>query len=1218
MSHLRSRNAPFLLICLALAQSCASARAGEGALVIYPREYWDWAEKDRNPLVLDSKAGEPMAVGRGARLVEIENEEGEEIQVIEYLPSRTAQREADIHLFHTNAKPVKPPLLLKKTYKAFNGAEFVDQVFEESARVDRTIYRAGSYALAGKIGSLYEMALLNARLATLYRFAAGAHALELIGQRDLPPAAWAMRSHDSLQEFIRDLEKREIFYRAALTNLKRVPEHLAAAEKLLPQIKEKRKAQAEAALKLEKLDEQVGGRIHPKGDPLIRERDYLYFDEYEMRADIRFLERQVEEHQGLVKGVLTAVYFDINPPPEDAEEPPDLSNPLGLAAEYEKYVAEQIAKVVEARKKFRTVRQVIAAGLPAIEQLVKSLPDKLPAEEKVPDAQKAELQKRKEQFDQLLASYETAYLENDAQTEIEAALEAQEKAAAKLPTLPAGRYRVTVFMRIEGVPNCLGTPIRVTAAEVERDLFQYQWADTETFHPVSFEMELREGKLFTLDTTLPSPGGLAWGIIFSPDDYNAVRMAGWEVKERDTLGQLADTLFSPPDPKARTPDSPWKRIEQFLHDRDGVNGTFPIGIALTKTRRRGRGMGGPDATIDAVYLDWVKIERVPEPKLVLRQVLAQKVWLRPGESNNFIGWIHNRTKQRQQGRVKLYWTSNISDEKLIGERDVTLEPHSFKTIAMPWQSPKDVPLWGHEVRMELACGDEKSVATDVFSIHTNTFASMSHGGAVTPNVYFGSKNYRNHLDFFGCSQGDSVCLLPEDLRVPYMGGMMRTDNHLMHHRATVQRNRKLGIGCVQYLSPLCTSHMAYKYYLTNPEWFPGRLLWTELMNNNWLEYVGELHKAYRAGERSRWDWESKGLLHLEQPVNFAHDSIFDNLVEDVITYHNIVGFEGIRWDGGPLPVFPKDFLGQVCRHPKTGKPLSDEMDRRQLSADRFAEFKRRVKVTRPNFVYGNNGDAYGYGNAVRNLDPEIPDVKDYPHFREFMKDDASYMDETWMSAYIFTDNRNKADHYIRIMRKQCDVMKKNGGYLQTFSPARQGWSFFNIDLIYYNVLCPLCGSHYPGELSASPWSEDGPIHFVTRFCGYLYDKRLHKLEDAEDKIDVDLPGVWFHEVATQRVLSKDHVQIVVPIINKHPRERLYDNQSRYSELPEVVDEPFEVTVQAPDGFDGAALEAWELACEPRTTATKLQADFDGGEAAFEVNGLKFFKVIVLDFKKAAP
>jgi hypothetical protein len=388
------------------------------------------------------------------------------------------------------------------------------------------------------------------------------------------------------------------------------------------------------------------------------------------------------------------------------------------------------------------------------------------------------------------------------------------------------------------------------------------------------------------------------------------------------------------------------------------------------------------------------------------------------------------------------------------------------------------------------------------------------------------------------------------------------------------------------------------------------------MNNKHLAVEKLFREKFAKGETihiGRLEKEIP-LLHIEQSVNHGQQLLFDNLVEDLITYLHLIDYDGTRWDGGPMTVMSHDFLGRPFMHPETGEHVKTLAQRKALSAARMAELKRRVWEEHPQWVYGNNGDTYGYGGSLLTLERDPPDVAAYPHYREFMKDGGSYMDEGWMNAHYFADNRNKVEDYLRICFKQAHGMKAAGGYLQTFSPERDASPHYTVDCIYFTLLPHLAGATYYGQLSTVPRSEDGPIRFFIRFAEFFLDNQLRPLPDAEDLVEVDLPDVWSWEVASWREVDEDHARVVVPIINKHPRERLYATQNRYSELPQPVDDVFSVVIGAPEGYEDADAEVWELGCVPRTSARRLDADVDAG-VEFEVDGLDIFKVIVVEFRR---
>lgn len=1172
----------YLVLALALAWLCLPV-AAEDTFYIYPREHWRLVNNEK-------------VVGNGGRLTIVEDAEGEELEVVEFLPPRTAQRKGEVPLFTTVPERDREIKYLERKYRVWTLEGPKEETFKEPAERDRGIYRRNSRAYDLRVEALYETALVNAALGKLRVFSSLAQRQKWLDKDDISPLAAAVVEYGKAAEFARGLASRAKFIKLCRYSLEQLPKHQAQIAANAKELAETRTKQAKAAAELAEIEAELDGRTRPKGDPLIRQRDIKLFDEHDLRADIRYLEQENERLGSLIEqlGLGIAGMSRKKGETTDAEKARFSSPTPEAVKELTAMLAKKQTANQAARKKCPDTAGVVRQG---VAELVGQL-EKLWAAKDAP----ADLQK-------LGQRYKTAYAKAGPAAEVDQALKRLAKAAAAIPTVDYGRYRVTLVSRLEGVQNCLGTPIIVNLGGIERTFFTYQWPDSENFHRIEYDVELREPEDHLLEYDRPRSGGSLTGYSRDLDHYNKERLKGWTFHGETSLARVADEVFADKN----------GAVEGFRRRRNRArqnNGRFDASITLGQaSRRQIRGMGGPDASIDAVYLDSIKIVKVEEPKLVLRQVLTQKTWIRPGEDNAFMVWLHNRTSQPQEGKLKLWLTHGLDRKQSLPERQVSVAPQSFKRVVVPWQSEPDAPWWGYEVSAELTGAGEATAATDVFIVHPNTFAVMLHSGSLGYNVYHEFKNYKNHHETFGVSYNDSVSVLPDDRRAPFIRGMpTQSIGHLAQSRAEAQRNNKLGVSSTQYLSPLCTGHTSYRSYLKHPEWFPQRLKWTDLMNDNYLGKTALVKQIWESGESPGGYHDKFPLLHLEQSINHGDAKLFEELVSDMVNYHYIVDWDGTRWDGGPITVFTRDFLGRQAMHPKTGEPIKTQAQRRQLAADLFRELKQRMWEHHPRWVYGNNGDAYGYGHKLVNLDP-VPDAAPYPHYREFMKDNGSYMDEGWMSAYNFADPRNKAEHYLRIAFKQAHVMKANGGYLQLFSPQRDGAGHFNVDHIYYTLLPHLAGATYYGRLSASPWSDDGPIHFITRFCEFFLDEKLRPLPSAADSIDVDAPDLWSHEASTIRQLADNKVRVTIPVINKHPRPRLYDNMSRFSELPRPLEGPFEVNVTPPEGFADAAVQVWELSCEPLTRATKLAATKADGSVRFELDGVKLFKVVVLEFTK---
>lgn len=1170
------------------------APAGEvtgPVITIFPREYGR------------TENGETR-IGEYGKLVMTKTAEGDEIEVVEFAPSRSLQREKNLALFSTYLDPKRKLETLERPLTQWNGAAWLDGTFKQPDEIDRTAYRRDSTAYDAKVASLYETAQLDARLSALA-------ALARTAMRDggLPDSLKATvdrsQSWAAMQAWRVGLADRLTWYEVCQAELDGIPllqASLAANATETAAIEAKLKtldatiADLETQIGVDKLD-----GVRPKGDERWRARDVARFNAYDCRADLEWLAEDSAARQARIALVVKT----LAPPLQEDLALDDAALTAAAAAPSPELLARLKASITAGTAETQALLNAAPDAATGLRQAVTELDAAFAGAP-------ADL---KDKAAASVAAYRTAFGAGGALPSVEAALKVQAAAVAEIKTFDFGRYHVVMWSRMEGIENSLGTPINVTVCGVTRTLYGYNWPDSENIHPIEFDVEVREAASRMAAYVAPLPAHAIDSMIGSYKAYNQRRMKGWTFAGDDTLHALARAVFGP-DGKG----DPQQRLTAEMGQQRKFNDTLQLSISLEATRRRaGRGMGGPDASLDALLVDAIEIEPVAEAPLVLRQVIPQKNWHRPGESNAFMAWMHNRTDASQTGTLTTWTISGLDDRVQIDERPVTLAPHSFARVVVPWTSAAAAPLWGQTVRMRLTVGDQSTEAEEVFSIHPDTFAVMMAGGHRGYDVYRQEHDYRNHAETFSATFCDSVYMLPDDLMLPYVRSMSDVKGDVLSARAETQRNHKLGVGSVHYLSPLCTGWKSYHMYLEHPEWFPGRLAWTEDMAWNHETYARRLIETAKGDGDMSWDGgkdKTYNLLHLEQPINFASRELFDNLVEDLITYSSVVDWDGTRWDGGPMLYFPTDVLGRPVVDPLTGGSLQSTEARKVLAARQLKELKERMRKVHPQWVYGNNGDTFNYGATFLSLQTDPPPITDDPHYQEFMEGGGSYMDEGWMNAYIYGDNRNKVEDYLKLAFKQAMGMKAAGGYLQCFSPNRDGAGHFCVDDIYYTLLPHLAGATYYGKLSASPYSEDGPIVFITRFSEFFLNQNLKPLPDAAKRLDVDAPNVWFHEAARIEPLGPDHVRVIVPIINRHPRERFYDTNNRFSELPRPITQPFTMTVRPPDGFENAEATVWDLTCEPRTAARQVEATKNTDSLSFQLDGLSLFRVAVIDYRRA--
>lgn len=1168
-----------LAVCFVTARAPAAAQDEEG-IFIFPREYW-------------RMEGDQRVVGAGGRLQTLETPEGESFEVVQYTPSREEQRRGDIELFNTAAVSKEKPQMLKRPLELWKNGSFAAGTYEQADVAVRSVFRRGSTAYLAHVGGLYEAAQLEQRLLAMQWLAAQGQ-----GQAGLAPElveqANRVKSYTVAAETLYRRERLRDYLDLLLVELREVPEALPQRiTALLAQVPAQETRLAELQQQIATYEQRMGERVFHKQHPDWRAKELARLDAYEAKAEIDFLQKQALLLRQRGGRVLLAAQQVLDPEAVkdaevtllDAQSPPD--------------VAPLIAQIQAKREALQASLE--QASTPA--ELILQTATALDAAFAAVAADAA-----------VVRTYKGAFPAGFAAA-LQAELGTLATAIQDLRVVDYGSYQVTMVSQMQGIENCLGTPIVVQAGGQSRTFWPLDYPGSGQFCELSFVVDFREPEAYILTQMTPRPAGAIVGYISSYDQYNALRMRGYEFSGSSTESRLRDAVFAP-DAKA-----PWLLWDALQAQRQAQNGTFDISVTLQATRRRQRGMAGPDASIDALLLDAFIVDRVAEPPILLRQTVLQKQWFKPGEDQKAMAWLHNRTDREQTGRLRTVWVTDLATEQVMDERVVTLPAHSAARVVVDVDLPDAPPLWGQDIRMELDVeGHATQAKREAFSVHPNTFAVMMIGGHLGYDPYRVTTFMQNHVETFSSTFCDSVYVLPDDLLAPYLRSMSDVLGHVLQSRAEAQRNDKLGVASVHYIFPGCTGHKAYEMYKLHPEWFTSRLGWTEAMDAN-HRHVAEVGRrafyedAHQEAQEVMGAKNPTPLLHLEQTVNMANDDLYNNLVEDLITFASAVGWDGARWDGGPFMVFPKDVLGRDVLSPITGKPMTTQADLRAVAALRMRDMKQRLRAVHPDWVYGSNGDSFGYGSLLLTLDRDPPPLSEYPMYSEFMADGGSYMDEGWMNAYIYADNRNKATDYLLLALKQSREMKKAGGYLQTFSPQRDGAGHMNVDHIYYTLLPHIAGASYYGKLSGSPWSSDGPIDFFVRFSGLFKPTDLRALPDAAARVMVDLPDVWAPECTNIQEISPDHVRIILPIVNKFPRERIYDSQSRYSVMPRYVDQSFGVTVQAPDGYADVAPTVYELHCEPQTAVTRLDPRQDGDRCSVTLDGLGLFKVLVLDYRR---
>lgn len=746
--------------------------------------------------------------------------------------------------------------------------------------------------------------------------------------------------------------------------------------------------------------------------------------------------------------------------------------------------------------------------------------------------------------------------------------------------LPVGKYRVTVRMKMTGMLLVLGTPIFVDIGGIRKrvEFRGYQFKEEDSYQEFSFYFDQLEHDYITkrpevYEKISPFAAG--------PSLWKQVE-AKLEAKRRHERGE-----FSEKELEERNEAPAKAKLPQI---------SILMGFSKTKRNVKG-GEDSPANSIYSVSVDYIRIEKVPEPGIQVREVLADKRWLKPGQETAFRVWLSNHSGEPQSGRLELYLEYALDKRKKIAETQVSLPDRAYAVERFTYKTSREEPVWGYAVVAEFVQQDKLiSKARDVFTVHPNNSAVKILGG-------YGTPSYANHLEVFGCTPGDCALVYIDDPERPYQTGMSGYVTNNRSQKSAVEWNHEIGVATVMYLFPGFTNNWGADLYLQHPEWFLGRLNFSDEAYRINAQSDRLVREAY-ARNHSQLKQEELNNFHLEGGLNFYDRRLVDYVIDGVISAMKNIGYDGIRWDGGPLPVHEFNSLGE--------RVVKNRDEAMKLSAKYFAYMKRRVKEAGlPHFFNGFNGDSYGYTAIIHSLTAEQKDPNEFPQFAEMMKDGGFLMDESYALAVGYRDPLNIIHNYYRALVQMRTACRRVGGHFEGFPPNWRGRGILTTTDIYWHLLTVMSGAHIPAVYPPLPYSDDGLAHFITRFCEFLWDEGLKPLSEPEKKLEIDSPRqLWYMEAVVQKRVG-NRMRYVVPIVNPPPGERFLT--FRYGELPEPVLQPFTLKIRRPRGYGGTA-RAFMLTCEPSTGSIPLK--LTGADTVnIEIPELKLFRVIVVEFEK---
>ncbi len=788
--------------------------------------------------------------------------------------------------------------------------------------------------------------------------------------------------------------------------------------------------------------------------------------------------------------------------------------------------------------------------------------------------------------------------------------------------LADGRYRVAFRLRMQGMLHSLGTAIHLNVHEAGDDgkpkggpimtrvLYGNEFNAEDEYHEFALDFDVRPPYL---QRTAMDERAQAFFLL------------NWD-KELDGLSEEQRALIAahlaehPGEPIPRPPQSEREMFSLIglMNAYDGSPRRVCFSVKLPPNFNGPHGRRGhstPHPSLRRLTADSIRVERVPETTLAIRDFQAQCAWRRPGESQRFHVELHNRSGKAVDATLRLRVRSGLTGSTEIPAPSVALADQSYQALAMDWIIPLDHPLWGQEAVLE-AVADGQVVATGRawFALHPRVAAVMIPTGnagleghrwidptAKKPNVI-------NLEEFWTPTPFDSAGIVPDDPTKPFTKGNSGVLDSLPWQAERARRNQNRGIASVFYLEAHGTGLRAWDLYFDNPDQvaagsLPGT---SDVFLLKRMAAEKEIDAWLAAGGRGK------------QP-EFPHvgfvmfNSLFEEVVDRSIAGHidmmREVPYVGVRWDTSrPLLAYGRDILGRDLG--KTQEELT------AISVANVKRYLEEIRAVHPHFEVGinvNHGELMGKvadpfdfaaARAVIDRDPVV---------KTLLADQGYILEEAWGHTFEnWNDYKYNCRNYLRANRYEDAAYKYAGGH--------HGHMFndnavqYTPDDIYQQVFSLLGGAHFCYvNYGPLPESRYDLGVYATRFSEFFWDPALRPLEHVEEKFEVDTEAdIWITEAGYEKETAAGNRIYVLPVINPPVTETWLKN--RYGLLPAPIREPLPMRVKIPEGYR-KVVGVYHLENSPYPTVKPLATQDEGDAVVFELPELVTFEVVVVEFAK---